>query len=43
MGVHWKPITGFEKYYMIGDNGQIYSLHKNKILSPQLNLSLIHI
>ena len=37
MGVHWKPITGFEKYYMIGDNGQIYSLHKNKILSPQLN------
>lgn len=30
----WKPIRGFEKYYMISNLGRVLSLRKNKILKP---------
>lgn len=40
MNVNWKPIAGYEEFYLIGDNGVVKTLHKNnknvQYLSPRV-------
>lgn len=33
----WKPVVGFEEYYLVSDEGQVFSLHRNKVLSPTID------
>ena len=30
----WIPLKGYEKYYMISNEGRVFSFHKNKPLKP---------
>ena len=34
--ITWRPIAGFEKYYRISNNGQIYSKRRGGLLNPSL-------
>ena len=33
--VKWLPVIGFEKYYLVSDSGQIWSIRRNKLLQPK--------
>lgn len=33
----WKKVNGFENHYLINENGEIYSLYKNRLLKPKRN------
>lgn len=37
--MNWKPIpiVGFEEYYLVSDEGQIWSLRANKALKPKID------
>ena len=32
--IQWKPITGYEDYYLISENGDVWSIRHNKKLRP---------
>lgn len=36
MGV-WKPVKGFEDYYLVSNLGQVFSLRKDKMLKPGID------
>jgi hypothetical protein len=33
----WKPIKGYEMYYLVSDGGQVWSRRKQKILRPKID------
>lgn len=33
----WKPVVGFEKYYIASSNGNIWSLRSGKMLKPKID------
>ena len=33
----WKPLKGFEKYYTISSNGSIWSIRRNRVLTPTMD------
>lgn len=33
----WKPIPGFEDYYHVSDNGEVWSVRKNRTLRPKID------
>lgn len=35
--MNWKPIKGFEDYYLISEDGSVWSLRRRKILSTELD------
>ena len=35
--IKWLPITGFEKYYLVSDSGQIWSIRRKKLLRPKID------
>ena len=35
--MNWKPIKGFEEYYLVSDSGQIWSVRKHKALKPKID------
>jgi hypothetical protein len=39
MKVTWLPIVGFEDLYTVSDDGRVYSLRKNRELSPYVSCS----
>lgn len=37
MPEQWKDVKGYEKFYLISDFGNIFSIRKNRILHPRTN------
>jgi hypothetical protein len=35
--MNWKPIKGFEEYYLVSDSGQVLSIRKNQVLKPKID------
>lgn len=35
--MNWKPIQGFEKYYLVSDSGQVWSLRRHRALKPKID------
>lgn len=33
----WKPVTGFEEHYLVSNTGKVYSLRKDRVLTPVIN------
>ena len=33
----WKPVSGFEGYYLISDGGHVWSIRRHKVLSPSID------
>lgn len=33
----WKPIKGFERYYLVSNLGQVFSIRRNKVLQPKID------
>lgn len=40
MTEEWRPVVGFEGYYLVSNTGKVFSLWNNRILVPVLNRSL---
>ena len=34
-GPYWKPVLGYEKYYLINTTGDVCSVRKNRLLKPR--------
>lgn len=37
MKTEWRPVVGFEDEYLVSDDGQIYSLHRSRVLKCKLS------
>lgn len=35
--MEWKPVVGFEDYYLVSDNGQVWSLYRHKTLKSTID------
>ena len=35
--MRWKPVVGFEEYYLVSDGGQVWSLYRHKTLIPAID------
>lgn len=35
--MNWQPVVGFEKYYLVSDRGQIWSLRRHRTLKPKID------
>ena len=35
--MNWKPVVGFEEYYLVSDSGQVWSLRRNIALKPKID------
>ena len=35
--MNWKPIVGFEEYYLVSDSGQVWSMRRHKALKPKID------
>ena len=33
----WKPIKGFENYYLVSNSGQVFSIRRQKVLKPKID------
>ena len=33
----WKPVVGFEEYYSVSDNGQVWSIRRHRVLIPKID------
>ena len=40
MTEEWRPIVGFEGYYLVSNTGKVFSLWKNRLRKPVLNHKL---
>lgn len=36
-GEVWKPVVGYESRYLVSNKGRLYSLTRNKLMTPRLN------
>lgn len=36
-GEHWRPVTGFERFYSVSNMGRIYSWFSGRLISPRKN------
>lgn len=34
VGLEWKPVVGYESYYLVSENGDVWSIRRNKTLRP---------
>lgn len=35
--MNWKPIIGFEEYYLVSDSGQVWSIRRRRALKPAID------
>lgn len=35
--MNWKPVVGFEGYYLVSDSGQVWSLYRHRALKPTID------
>lgn len=35
--MNWKPVVGFEEYYSVSDEGQVWSNRRHKVLKPKVD------
>ena len=35
--MNWKPIVGFEEYYLVSDSGQVWSIRRHRALKPKID------
>lgn len=35
--MNWEPVVGFEEQYLVSDSGQVWSLYRNRALTPTID------
>lgn len=35
--MRWKPVVGFEEYYLVSDEGMVWSIRRHRLLKPEID------